>query len=227
LQREEDVMGVFHRLLERLRRQLLRSDELVRADLIFVLAGHRNRKIYGARLFHEGWAPHILMSTGDPPYIARVLEKELAGTNLLDSGLARQIHNTSLLPSVSKGMFFAGLNREAWIVEPIPVGWFGTLSEIEALAQWLRSHPSISLALIVSSSLHMRRLRICCQQLLPRGFRFRLIAVPADEINLAMQGKLPEKQGTRRILSEWSKILIYSVILFFPRRGRRAALPAA
>jgi hypothetical protein len=205
--------------LESLRAPLLQSDALEKADLIFVLAGHRNRKIYAARLFREGWAPRVLMSTGNPSYIARVLQAELAPTNLLPEPLRTSLQQAAATPSPRKGQFFTFLDREVWSVERIPVGWFGTLSEIQALGRWLQRHPSTRSLLIVSSGLHLRRLRVCCRQLLPPDCKTRFIAVPAEEVNLSMQGRLPEAQGARRILSEWAKLILYRFVLIFQRRS--------
>jgi uncharacterized SAM-binding protein YcdF (DUF218 family) len=212
--------------LEWLGQRLCRSDTLDKADLIFVLAGHRNRKIYGARLFRDAWAPQIILSTGDPPYIARVLETELSPKRFLPTRVAVQIRETSAQVSPIEGMFFAGLNQEAWTIEPISTGWLGTLSEINALGRWLRRHPSISLVLIVSSNLHMRRLGICCRRIFPSHVRWKFIPVPAEEINLSMHGTMPEIQGARRILLEWSKVLLYTAVLFFWHRRTEVAPPS-
>src|SRR6266853_816829 len=113
----ESLLGCQHELRER----LLRSETLENADLIFVLGGHRNRKVYGARLFGERWAPQILMSTGDPPYIARVIQKELEYTALVDPLVWTRIHETASLPSLKEGQFFVGLDSHQWLIEPIRV----------------------------------------------------------------------------------------------------------
>src|SRR5260370_27093017 len=158
----------FLRCLQELRKGLVRAEALEKADLIFVLAGHRNRKVYGARLLHDRWAPQSLMSTGDPPYIARVLQKELESISLVDPQVWTRIHETASLPSLKEGQFFVGLDSHQWFIEPICVKWFGTLCEIKALAQWLRQRPLIRTVLVVSAGMHLRRVSMCCLRLLPR-----------------------------------------------------------
>lgn len=129
-------------LADLLRERLVQSDRLEESDAIFVLAGHRNRKVFGARLFRDGWASNILMSTGNPPYIARVLEVEVeaADTSARASARLSQIQEASRLPPPPHGHFFACFSENGWSVESIPIGWLGTLSEIKALADWLRQH---------------------------------------------------------------------------------------
>lgn len=195
------------RWVERLHARLIRSDRLEKADLIFVLAGHPIRKVYGARLLLEGWAPQVLMSTGDPPYIARILEREVA-----PRGRARvDIQATANRPSPSRGHFFAWLNGPEWSVEPISPGWLGTLGEIKALGRWLQQRPSIRSVLIVSVGMHLRRAEMCCRRLLPQGCRIRLIAVPTDAEDVAAGGR--EHEGPYHVLREWSKLFLYFIIL--------------
>ena len=204
--------------LERLRNRLVQADELQKADLIFVLAGHRNRKVYGARLFRDLWAPSIVMSTGDPPYIARVLQSEVPGSALRNAETWKQIQEAAKLPSPREGQFFACLNAEGWSVEPIRVGLLGTLSEIKGFADWLRQHPSTRSLLVVSDGTHLMRLRMCCRQLLPKEHEVHFIAVPRESLAGSGLGGMPPKEGPRQILLEWVKVVLYGSLLSFCRR---------
>jgi hypothetical protein len=212
----ESLLGCQHELRER----LLRAETLETADLIFVLAGHRNRKVYGARLFRESWAPQILMSTGDPPYIARVIQKELENTTLVDPHVWTRIHETASIPSLREGQFFVGLDSHQWFIEPIRVKWFGTLSEIKALAQWLQQRPLIRTLLVVSAGMHLRRVSMCCRQLLPHHCQVRLIAVPEGMPELFAKGEQPRLETGRRILLEWVKLISYCLVLGFSARRK-------
>jgi hypothetical protein len=196
-----------------LRERLVRAETLEKADLIFVLAGHRNRKVYGARLFRDRWAPQILMSTGDPPYIARVIQKELESTTLVEPHLWTRIHETASLPSPREGQYFVGLDNYQWFIEPICVKWFGTLSEIRALAQWLQQRPLIRTLLVVSAGMHLRRVSMCCRQLLPHHCQVRFIAVPEGMQELYARGEQPRRETGRRILLEWVKLISYRFVL--------------
>jgi hypothetical protein len=203
--------------------RLIQSDGLEKADLVFVLAGHRVRKVYCARLFRDGWAPRVLMSTGNPPYIAQVLEREVMPARAQSVQAWAQVHDATTLPSPSEGHFFASLGSEEWSVEPIAAGWFGTLSEIKALAAWLEQRPSIHSLLIVSSGMHLKRVRMCCRRLLPQDRKVRLIAVPADVVDVSAHGGMREREGPYRICLEWSKVLLYCAVLTLSGRPRGSA----
>lgn len=182
-----------------------------------MIAGHRNRKIYGARLLREGWASRVLMSTENPGYIARVLEQEAGSTWQPGNAVWRQVHAASKLPQPASGYFFVDLDSERWLVEPIPIGWFGTLSEVKALSGWLMRHPAIGSLLIVSSATHLRRIRMCCERFIPKRCRVRMIAVPTDQAQLG--ATLPrERTGLSRILAEWVKVVLYWLVLPFHKR---------
>ena len=205
-------------LCERLRERLIRCDDLQNADLIFVLAGHRNRKIFGARLFRDGWASSLLMSTENPSYIARVLEQEVSSRWQPDNHVWQSVHDASKFVLPRSGYFFVRFDSKGWVVEPILTQWFGTLSEIKALASWLSRRPATRSLLIVSSATHSRRIRMCCERLLPRMRSFRIIAVPVDQAS--SDAPFPrEGTGSRRLLAEWSKVLLYWFLLPFYRRA--------
>lgn len=211
-------MKLFGDRLKRLRNGLVQADELQRADLIFVLAGHRNRKVYGARLFRDLWAPSMVMSTGDPPYIAKVLVREVPKSVLPNAQIWTQIEEAASLPSPRGGQFFACLAATGWSVEPIRVEWLGTLSEIKALARWLQRCPATRSLLIVSAGTHLKRLRMCCLRLLPKECETRFIAVPQEDFGAKFGGK-PQREGLRPILLEWTKVVLYGFLLTFtPQR---------
>jgi len=208
-------MKVFDAWCARLRERLILPDALEKADLIFVLAGHRNRKVYGARLFRDGWAPRLVMSTGDPPYIARVLQREVPASILPNAQAEADLREAAARPSPREGQFFACLDQRGWSVEPIEVGWFGTLSEIKAFASWLQQRTSINSVLVVSMGMHLKRLRMCCGRLLPEGCRVRFIAVTPESADGTPLGGRPPREGPREILLEHAKALLYRVLLLF------------
>lgn len=208
------------RWAEFMRLPLVQADSLANSDLIFVLAGHRNRKVFGVRLLRDGWAPKILLSTGDPPYIARVLEQELQATVWSNQQDWPDVHDVALRPSPAAGQFFAFLDNTRWSVQQIPIQGLGTLSEIKALAAWLQQRPAIRSLLVVSAATHLKRAGMCCRRLLPANCRVRLIAVPpqiADGSPLA--GRAP-REDSRTILLEWGKVILYRAVLAFCSRTR-------
>jgi hypothetical protein len=207
------------RWAEFMRLRLVQGDPLGNSDLIFVLAGHRNRKVFGVRLLRDGWASRILLSTGDPPYIARVLEKELQASGWPNQQAWSDIHDLASRPSPSGGQFFALLDDSGWSVQQIPIHGLGTLSEIKALAGWLQQRPAIRSLLIVSAASHLKRAGMCCRHLLPANCRVRLIAVPPQIADGSpLTGRAP-REDRRTILLEWGKLVLYRAVLAFCSRA--------
>jgi hypothetical protein len=181
------------------------------ADLIFVLAGLESRKHWGLQLFRENFAPSILLSVGrfelrkfpnlDPPVPINLLE------------LAAPI-------PPQQRHFFVCYEADTVSARRIPVGRFGTLTEMDALAVWLRERPEIRSILVVSSAAHIPRVRMCCRALLPRTLRIRFVAVPEDRKGLSRRFTFWRSGGTKWIFGELIKIPIYRVLLWY-----RAATP--
>lgn len=212
-------MALFQGVKSLLRRPLPHGDELEAADLIFVLGGHRTRKVFGALLFDRGWAPRILMSTGDPPFIAQVVEREVDSKVPISKEVWKEIHACAQLEWPQAGQYFAYLDQFEWQVRPIPGGRFGTLGEIEALGSWLQNHIAIRSVLIVSIGTHLLRVRMCCQRFLPRDRRIRYIAVGLSHEELAARRERPESDDLKKILVEWAKVLLYRFLLLAKRNS--------
>ncbi len=185
---------------------MTRADPPAHADAIFVLAGHKSRKVFAIQLLEQGIAPRLLFSVGRFE-IRRFPELGLPQTiDLLQ--MAQKIPPT-------QRHFFLLFESQQFTVQRIPVRALGTLSEIDALADWLSAHPQISALLVVSSGPHLRRLRICCRVLLPRNVKISFIAAP-EENAMSNQRNCRNDAPTRKIvLSEWIKIAGYLVILPF------------
>jgi len=222
-QRRDILVNRSRTWLQYLAAPLVPADRLEQADAIFVLGGHRIRKIFAARLFRDHWAPRLLMSTGVPSYIARVIESELppAAFQRLESW--REIHETGRQPDVFWGQRFVYVDAHQWAVIPIKSHVLGTLSELEALADWLVSHPEVRSLLIVSLAAHLRRVRLCCRRLFPRDCQVRLIPATMSARDLAELGEAAERDGVERITLEWSKLILYALVLPFRRRRARGA----
>jgi uncharacterized SAM-binding protein YcdF (DUF218 family) len=139
------------------------------ADLIFVLAGNVNRKEYALELFHQGLAPRVLFSVSRFE-IRRFSQMALpVPLDLLQ--LAQE------LPP-SQRHYFVLFEGQKVQVEHVPPRRFGTLTEIRALARWLRVNPDIRSVLAVSSDTHLRRIRMCCRALLKATTSVALLAAP-------------------------------------------------
>ncbi len=187
---------------------LVRADPAVPADAIFVLAGLKARKVFAIQLLEKEFAPRVLFSVGRFE-VLRFPELGLPPT--ID--LLQMAQRT---PPPQRH-FFVLFENQQFTVERIHVRTLGTLSEIDALADWLLAHPGISSLLVVSSGPHLRRLRMCCRRLLRRNVRCSFVATPEDSGDNDSNGKA--------ILVECFKIACYSVLLPFweivrPRRLR-------
>jgi hypothetical protein len=188
------------------------------ADLIFVLAGGEARKTYGLQLFHEEQAPRILLSVGRfeirdfsrvaPPVPINLLE--MAGP----------------IPP-RKRHFFVLFENGGVNVRLMPVGRFGTWSEIAALGGTLRDRPEMRSLIVVSSPRHLYRVGMCCRELLPAQTRLRMVGVPSEDspskpFSLWQAGAL-----RTAILTEMIKICVYRLLLWMHRAGSSRAREAS
>jgi hypothetical protein len=191
---------------------LVSADPPSSADLIFVLAGQQNRKEFASKLFEQNLAPQVLFSVG---------RFEIRRFAALD--LPHKMNLLSAIENVPPALrhFFVSLCGNQFDVRRIPVRAFGTLGEIEALGSWLEAHPQIASVLIISSGFHLRRIRLCCQALLPRILRFQLSAVPDEDPRLVAQDWWRKGQSRKVILIELVKIVCYSVLLQLWKLGAR------
>jgi hypothetical protein len=191
---------------------LVSADPPSNADLIFVLAGLQSRKAYGLELFRQGQAPQILLSTG---------RFEIRRFVTLD--LPQKIDLLKIIEDIPPPQrhFFVSFTSRDCQVQRMSIGALGTLREIEALRQWLRERPRITSLLIVSSKVHLRRLRICCRVLLPPAIRIRFVAVQEEDSHTKSESWWRERETRKMVLLELTKILCYSLLLPIHRIGLR------
>jgi hypothetical protein len=180
--------------------------------MIFVLAGRVSRKEYGLEIFREGLAPSILFSVAR--FEIRRFSKMTLPVPLDLLKLAQDFP-----PPLRH--FFVLFERHSVQVEHVLPGRFGTLTEIESLARWLKVNPQIHSLLIISSPTHLRRLRLCCRYLLGAKYALALIAAPRST-----SSSQEEPQGVTRsadaALLELFKVLLYWALLKF-----RCLMPAS
>jgi uncharacterized SAM-binding protein YcdF (DUF218 family) len=175
-----------------------------------------NRKQYALQLFREHLAPRLLFSVGR--FEIRRFSKMPLPSPLDLLKLAQD------LPPQLRHYFVLFQANESH-VEHVPPRRFGTLTEITTLARWLAANPEVQSLLLISNSTHLRRIRMCCQSLLPRGLQLTLLPVPtsfldpSDRQPSALQSAIGD-------LLELFKILVYRVLLTvrLPRRNVPASL---
>jgi len=180
-------------------------------DLIFVLAGRESRKLYGLELFCQRLAPRILLSVGR--FEIRPFSKLPLPVPVDLLGMASRI------PPPQRHYFveFEGGKAAA---EPIRPRRFGTLTEMESLASWLIAHPEIHSVLLISSAIHLRRVKMCCRALLPVGIESVLISAQESSPEVKKRRNIPV-ESTIAVISELLKVVVYRVLLLL-RTNRRS-----
>ena len=188
------------------------DDEPGFADVIFVLAGRECRKDFALCLFEQSRSNILLISVG------RFEIRRFMGRGLEIGGDLRQMA-ASVAPRARH--YFVTLQSTGPEIQQIPVGRFGTWSEIEAFSRWLEKNRSVRTGLVVSSGFHLRRVRWCCRSLITRGVRLRFVAVPdeAPKLNAKQWWRTP--LGRRLVLSELPKLLLYGALIWGRGLGRK------
>jgi len=178
------------------------SDPCQPADVIFVLAGRECRKHFAIRLFQRGLAPVLLISVG------RFEIRRFFNLNL---PLSPDLLTIAATTEPRLRHYFVKVEHGTGEAQRIALGRFGTLREVRGFSNWIREHPSIRSAMVVSSGFHLKRVRMCCQRLMPDGVRLRFVAVPEQGQSFAADWW--RDAGQRRlILSELMKVAIYRVL---------------
>lgn len=194
--------------LARLLCDFLSSDEAPQAsDLIFVLAGRPERKTYGLELFQDGFAPRLILSVGrfEVRQIARL---GLGG----DFGLRELAART---PPAERH-FFLDLASNVRQAGPAGLRRSGTYEELSGLAVYL-SPGAIASLTFISTSIHLRRVRWCCERI--PGLRdraIRYVPVPEALSSFRREGWWKQPDHWSYVISEYAKLAIYSI-----RYGRR------
>ena len=177
---------------------LSRADPAVPADAIFVPAGLEARKVFAIQLLEKGIASRVLFSVG-----------RFEIRRFPELGLPQTIDLLQMAQSIppQERHFFVSFENQQFTVQRIPLRTLGTLSEIDALADWLLARPEISSLLVVSSGAHLRRLRMCCRRLLRRNVKCSFVATPEESLN--------NGSNRKAVLFECFKIACYLVLLPF------------
>jgi uncharacterized SAM-binding protein YcdF (DUF218 family) len=203
-------------LLPRLRAWLSPVDTPRKADLIFVLAGRMHRKECALELFRQGLAPRILLSVGR--FEIRRFSKMALPASLDLLKLAQAV-------PPSQRHYFVFFEGEEVRTQYVLPGRFGTLTEIDALARWLRENPDIRSVLVVSSDSHLRWIRVRCRSLLNGNVQLAFLAAPHSPSELLAPATSEQQEdhpqpeessgfaSAKEDLLELCKLAIYWVLL--------------
>jgi uncharacterized SAM-binding protein YcdF (DUF218 family) len=188
------------------------------ADLLFILAGRVHRKEYALELSRQGLAPQLLFSVG---------RFEIRRFSKMDLPVSLDLLKLAQELPPPQRHYFVLFNRSAVQVEHVPPVRFGTLTEIEALARWLETHPEIRSILVISSAAHLRRIRMCCRALLSPKMEVTFLASPSSlpqsggganpsqSAAASKPGDAPDTGSMATDLQELLKLFVYWILLKF------------
>lgn len=197
-------MSVAHRfgIPNRIYDWLAVSDPPQQADIIFVLAGREYRKSFGLRLLEEGWATTLLLS------VARF---EIRRFSRLKVPVSLDLVAIASMTGPRRRHYFIKIEGAKAECRKIPVGLFGTWSEILEFSHWLKANGPIGSALVVSSGFHLRRTRMCCRRLVHDCTKLTFVAVP-DENRYFRNHWWRNSKARKLVLSELLKIALYGML---------------
>jgi hypothetical protein len=181
-------------------------------DLIFVLAGLEARKVFGVELFAIHKTRRLLLS------VSRFEIRKLA--NLAIPALIDLPSIAAPIPPPQRH-YFVWVECDKVQARRIPVGRFGTWSEIEALAHVLAEQPEIRSVNVVSSPYHLRRIRLCCRALLPKDILVHCTGAPEGDTEQTKSRRLEVVGHPKRMLAEWIKLLAYVFLSWCPALNTR------
>jgi hypothetical protein len=171
------------------------------AELIFVLAGMPERKRYGWQLFQRGLAPALLLSVGR--HEARFLKER--------AGLPEDGDIVRLLPiRPDEGNHFLLWVRPGLVCpEVVRLAELNTFGELAWLSAVIRQC-GFQHVLILSSDIHLRRIRYAVRTLLgATRVRITYVGVPHTESTIRRQRWWSRRRDIRIVLAEWFKLAGY------------------
>jgi hypothetical protein len=176
--------------LHPLRNVLFQEDSPQPSDVIFVLAGRPERKVYGLELFRQGITPRLILSVGR----FEVRRMDHLGFQHLN---LREI--TSRLPPGERHFFIDIVADFQRVIVRSDAGK-GTQAELMSLGRYLEPDRVNSL-LLVSTSVHLGRVRRYCERIASfSDKKIRYVPVPEDLSSF-------RKASWWKHLDHWSYVL--------------------
>jgi hypothetical protein len=172
-------------------------------DVIFVLAGRPERKRYGWELFRRGVAPMLLLSVERSE--ARFLKARVGLPT--DGGIGRYL---PISPEQGNHLFlWCEQNRMRPEVVRLPE--LNTFGEIAALCTLIHRY-GFRRVLIISTGIHLRRIRYAVRQLLgPTQARITYTGLPRKIFGPRYNHWPAPGQALWAALSEWIKLVGYQL----------------
>ena len=179
-----------------LRNFLFQADTPQPSDVIFVLAGRPERKVYGLELFRRGIAPRLILSVGR--FEVRKMDNlGFQGLNL------REL--TSRLPPGDRHFFIDIVGDSPRVTVRSDAGK-GTCAELASLSRYIEPDRVNSL-LLVSTSVHLGRVRHYCERIASLSDKkICYVPVPEDLSSFRKAGWWKHRDHWSYVLSECAKL---------------------
>jgi hypothetical protein len=178
------------------------TDPVAQCDTIVVLAGRFERKLYGIELFQLGLAQRLILSIG---------RFEVTQTAAPPIAASEIISVRDKLPPERRHFWLDYENGERKICEA-NLKRPGTIGELRALAIYLAQRSPASIA-IVSTSIHLRRIRFCCSRISHfTGVNILFWPVPEEMSSFRKEKWWRRPDHWRYLISEYIKLAGYCLV---------------
>jgi len=199
--------GWWRFFLIRLYEGLSRNDAVQPVDLIFVLAGRMERKLYGLELYDTGVAPRLVVSVGRFE-VSKMSELGLEGAD----ELIAQREKTQ----PDERNFFVKMDSSGRRIERARLARCSTYGEALALRRLLETE-CVRTVMVISTNVHLRRVALTFDNVFRDGIvDFRYCPVPLRFGFLAKHYWWARKSDRRFVVKEIVKLIGYRVILSTP-----------
>jgi uncharacterized SAM-binding protein YcdF (DUF218 family) len=187
--------------------RLTRTDHPQKADLIFVLAGKMERKLYGLHLYQAGLAPRLLLTVG------RFEVSKMAGLpfEFLPELIAQRERTAP-----ERRHFFCDVSADATRIRAVALPRWSTYGEALGLREYLAGDSARDV-IVVSTDIHLRRAAVTFEKVFAgAAVKFRYCPVPADLSSLGKAGWWTRRDDRNYVMRETVKLAAYRLILSLP-----------
>jgi hypothetical protein len=196
-----------HGVLNALYEFLTFSMDVRPVDLVFVMAGRMERKVYGLDLFRSGLAPTLVLSVG------RFEVSKLKALQL--QGYDELVHLRDNTPPDERH-FFITMTSSAVRIERTKLATWSTYGETVAFLDFLRNQ-NARRVMVISTDIHLRRVVLTFKSVFhDAGIEFLYCAVPSALSSVQKDHWWRRSADRRYVITELIKLGGYRIILSFP-----------